>query len=316
MALNISTNTAAASANFYLSRNNLALQKSLTRLASGSRVINPADDAGGLAVAMKLGSSISRLGGAEKNIQNAMSFLEVQDGILETVGQIVDRMSELKGLYHDVMKNASDRDSYNNEFKDLQVQLYEMSFEKFNNVSLFAQFTEINGSTPGRFNAGSSLDNTLNVYISEDGESGTKISLHKAMLLSALTISLANNSTAAYSVGNQSTTVKFAVPSLDGSGTTRPMGLEDVSVGVFNTVIQNIAGLRSQNGAAMSRLRFASDNVNLQKANLVAAKSRIMDVDMAGESTNLSKQNFLVQASAAMLAQANTVTEVALILLR
>ena len=156
MALNISTNTAAASANFYLSRNNLALQKSLTRLASGSRVINPADDAGGLAVAMKLGSSISRLGGAEKNIQNAMSFLEVQDGILETVGQIVDRMSELKGLYHDVMKNASDRDSYNNEFKDLQVQLYEMSFEKFNNVSLFAQFTEINGSTPGRFNAGSS----------------------------------------------------------------------------------------------------------------------------------------------------------------
>ena len=316
MSLNISTNTAAASANFYLSRNNLALQKSLTRLASGSRVINPADDAGGLAVAMKLGSSISRLGGAEKNIQNAMSFLEVQDGILETVGQIVDRMSELKGLYHDVMKNSSDQDSYNNEFKDLQVQLYEMSFERFNNVSLFAQFTEINGSTSGRFNAGSQLDNTLNVYISEDGESGTKVSLHKAMLLSALTISLANNSPATYSSGNQSTTMKFAVPSLDGTGSVRPLGLADVSVGVFNTVIQNVAGLRSQNGAAMSRLRFASDNVNLQKANLVAAKSRIMDVDMAGESTNLSKQNFLVQASAAMLAQANASTEVALILLR
>ena len=316
MSLNISTNTAAASANFYLSRNNLALQKSLTRLASGSRVINPADDAGGLAVAMKLGSSISRLGGAEKNIQNAMSFLEVQDGILETVGQIVDRMSELKGLYHDVMKNSSDQDSYNNEFKDLQVQLYEMSFERFNNVSLFAQFTEINGSTSGRFNAGSQLDNTLNVYISEDGESGTKVSLHKAMLLSALTISLANNSPATYSSGNQSTIMKFAVPSLDGTGSVRPLGLADVSVGVFNTVIQNVAGLRSQNGAAMSRLRFASDNVNLQKANLVAAKSRIMDVDMAGESTNLSKQNFLVQASAAMLAQANASTEVALILLR
>ena len=316
MALNVSTNTAAASANFYLSRNNLALQKSLTRLASGSRVINPADDAGGLAVAMKLGSSISRLGGAEKNIQNAMSFLEVQDGILETVGQIVDRMSELKGLYHDVMKNESDQDSYNNEFMDLQVQLYEMSFEKFNNVSLFAQYTEINGSDPGRFNAGSALDNTLNVYISEDGESGTKISLHKSMLLSALTISLATNLPAEYAAGDQISTVKFAVPSLDGSGSQRPLGLADVSVGVFNAVIQNVAGLRSQNGAAMSRLRFASDNVNLQRANLVAAKSRIMDVDMAGESTNLSKQNFLVQASASMLAQANTVTEVALLLLR
>ena len=134
MGLNVSTNMAAARANFYLSRNNLALQKSLTRLASGSRVINPADDAGGLAVAMKLESSINRLAGAEKNIQNAMSFLEVQDGILETVGQIVDRMSELKGLYHDVMKNTSDRDSYNNEFKDLQVQLYDMSNEQFNKV--------------------------------------------------------------------------------------------------------------------------------------------------------------------------------------
>jgi len=316
MALNISTNTAAASANFYLSRNNLALQKSLTRLASGSRVINPADDAGGLAVAMKLGSSISRLGGADKNIQNAMSFLEVQDGILETVGQIVDRMSELKGLYHDVMKNESDRDSYNNEFRDLQVQLYEMSFEQFNKVSLFAQYTEIQGSTSGVFNGGSSLDNTLNVYISEDGEAGTKVSVHKAMLLSALTVNLSDNSPAAYSSGNQSSVVKFAVPTLDGSGTETPLGLRDISVGVFNSIIQNVAGLRSQNGASMSRLRFAADNVNLQKANLVAAKSRIMDVDMAGESTNLSKQNFLVQASAAMLAQANASTEVALILLR
>jgi flagellin len=316
MSLNISTNTAAASANFYLSRNNLALQKSLTRLASGSRVINPADDAGGLAVAMKLGSSINRLAGAEKNIQNAMSFLEVQDGMLETAGQIVDRMSELKGLYHDVMKNESDRDSYNNEFRDLQVQLYDMSFEQFNKVSLFAQFTEADGSTSGRFNAGSGLDNTLNVYISEDGDAGTKVSVHKAMLLSALTINLSDNSPASYADGNQTTAVRFAVPSLDGTGADEPLSLNDVSVGVFNSVIQNIAGLRSQNGAAMSRLRFAADHVSLQRSNLVAAKSRIMDVDMAGESTNLAKQNFLVQASASMLAQANSLTEVALILLR
>jgi flagellin len=316
MPLNVSTNSAAASATFYLSRNNLALQKSLTRLASGSRVINPADDAGGLAVAMKLESSINRLAGAEKNIQNAMSFLEVQDGILETVGQIVDRMSELKGLYHDVMKNTSDRDSYNNEFKDLQVQLYDMSKEQFNKVSLFAQYTEVDGNTPGRFNAGSALDNTLNVYISEDGDAGTKVSVHKSMLLSALTISLADNTPVAYDFGNQTTAVRFAVPSLDGAGANEPLGLGDVSVGVFTAVIQNVAGLRSQNGAAMSRLRFAADHVSLQRANLTAAKSRIMDVDMAGESTNLAKQNFLVQSSAAMLAQANTISEVALILLR
>jgi flagellin len=307
---------AAARANFYLSRNNLALQKSLTRLASGSRVINPADDAGGLAVAMKLESSINRLAGAEKNIQNAMSFLEVQDGILETVGQIVDRMSELKGLYHDVMKNTSDRDSYNNEFKDLQVQLYDMSNEQFNKVSLFARYTEVDGIVPGQYNAGSQLDNTLNVYISEDGDAGTKVSVHKAMLLSALTINAQQRTPETYDAGNQGTVVRFANPSLDGTGADKPIGLGDVSVGIFTTVIQNIAGLRSQNGAAMSRLRFAADHVSLQRANLTAAKSRIMDVDMAGESTNLAKQTFLVQAAASMLAQANATSDVALILLQ
>ena len=104
------------------------------------------------------------------------------------MGQIVDRMSELKGLYHDVMKNTSDRDSYNNGFKDLQIQLYDMSNEQFNKVSLFARYTEVDGNVPGKYNAGSQLDNTLNVYISEDGDAGTKVSVHKAMLLSALTI--------------------------------------------------------------------------------------------------------------------------------
>jgi len=316
MGLNVSTNMAAARANFYLSRNNLALQKSLTRLASGSRVINPADDAGGLAVAMKLESSINRLAGAEKNIQNAMSFLEVQDGILETVGQIVDRMSELKGLYHDVMKNTSDRDSYNNEFKDLQVQLYDMSNEQFNKVSLFARYTEVDGNVPGQYNAGSQLDNTLNVYISEDGDAGTKVSVHKSMLLSALTIKVDDRTPETFDAGNQGTVVRFANPTLDGTGADKPIGLGDVSVGVFTAVIQNIAGLRSQNGAAMSRLRFAADHVSLQRANLTAAKSRIMDVDMAGESTNLAKQTFLVQAAASMLAQANATSDVALILLQ
>ena len=80
MPLNINTNTAASSASYYLSKNNAALQKSLTRLSSGSRITQPADDAGGLAVSMKLSGTINRLNGVEKNIDNAISFLQVQDG--------------------------------------------------------------------------------------------------------------------------------------------------------------------------------------------------------------------------------------------
>ena len=82
MPLVINTNPAAVSASYHMSRNNAALQKSLTRLSSGSRINKPSDDAGGLAVSMKLKASIARLKGVNNNIQNAVSFLEVQDGVL------------------------------------------------------------------------------------------------------------------------------------------------------------------------------------------------------------------------------------------
>jgi flagellin len=92
--------------------------------------------------------------------------------------------------------------------------------------------------------------------------------------------------------------------------------LGDVSVAVFNQALENIAALRSQNGGTMSRLNFASDNLTKQSANMEAAYGRIMDVDIAAESTRLAKYNVLVQSSAAMLAQANSSSDVVLMLLR
>ena len=118
MPLTINTNSAAASANYHLSRNQSALQKSLTRLSSGSRIVQPVDDAGGLAVSMKLESAIVRLR-SPKSVQNATSFLEVQDGVLASAGKILNRMIELKGLSDGVMKNSSDSANYNREFQDL-----------------------------------------------------------------------------------------------------------------------------------------------------------------------------------------------------
>ena len=112
MSISINTNMAAARASFQLAKNNTALQKSLNRLPTGSRITTPADDAGGLAVAMKLQGSINRLKGVEANVGNAVSFLQVQDGILESAGKIVDRMAELKALSQDVLKNTSDKANY------------------------------------------------------------------------------------------------------------------------------------------------------------------------------------------------------------
>jgi flagellin len=103
----------------------------------------------------------------------------------------------------------------------------------------------------------------------------------------------------------------FASADIDGT-----MTLNKVSVGVFNKALENIAGLRAQNGGTMSRLSFAADNVTKQSTNMEAAYGRIMDVDIAAESTRLAKYNVLLQSSAAMLAQANSTTDVALMLLR
>ena len=158
MSLNISTNSAAYRAGTNLALNQTRLQKSFDRLSSGSRLTSPVDNPGGLAVSMKLSAAINRISGAQSNVQNAISFMEVQDGMLDTVGKIVDRMSELKGLAsQDPMKSDQDRASYNNEFKDLQAQLYDISQMKFNGVSMFARYTEEKGTVETQFGGASKV---------------------------------------------------------------------------------------------------------------------------------------------------------------
>ena len=307
MPLNINTNAAASSASYHLSKNNAALQKSLTRLSSGSRITQPADDAGGLAVSMKLSGTINRLSGVEKNIDNAISFLQVQDGVLDSAGKILDRMAELKALSQDVLKNDSDIANYNAEFKNLQVQLYQMSETTFNGVSLFATTYSAGNVT---FNTSGS-GNTVSIFTSATGESGSIVSINKTALLAALTID-------ASSVSDKKSFQQA------GSGEVRSFGsattgaafeLGEVSVAVFTQALQNVATLRAENGGSVSRLQFSKESAAAQKTNLEAANGRIMDVDIASESTRLAKYNILVQASASMLSQANATSNVAMMLL-
>ena len=362
MSLYISTNQGAVTANYHLGRNSTMLQRSMQKLASGSRITRPSDDAGGLAVSMKLQAAVNRLAGAEKNIQNGISFLEVQDGILESIGTIVDRMSELKGLSRDVMKNENDQKTYNREFKDLQVQLKDMISGTFNGVSLFARFADdgtgggISGSEEAVFDIDggyASRDHTVDVYTSADGSAGAKVSIHKALAWSALTfdssrvnsrdadgvhklyygaaeevtkdatfnnVSIGNTAynTDSADLANEQVmgertqlTFTLAAQSLD-----KAINLHNVSVGVFLAAMENVAALRAQNGSTMSRLEFQQINLSRQRTNMEAANGRILDVDMGSETTRMAKYSVLRQASAAMLAQANTAPEVALMLIR
>jgi flagellin len=325
MSLNISTNTAALRAGSYLSANNKLLQRSFDRLASGKKLTSPVDDPGGLAVSMKLSAAVNRIQGAQNNVQNAISFLEVQDGMLDTVGKIIDRMSELKGLAsQDPMKSDADRASYNNEFKDLQAQLHSIAKQKFNGVSLFAEHTESKNAEQAIFGRGDQLDNTMTIYTSSEGSTGSSVSMHKSVLLSALTFHTnlqggssefddAVNNT---SDGTESGKFIATLATAGGSAATAFLDLDDISVGVITQALENVSFLRAQNGGVHSRLAFNQESLGAQKTNMRAALGRMVDVDIAEETTNLAKYSILNQAAASMLAQANASTDVALMLLR
>jgi flagellin len=287
---------------------------------------------------MKLEAAINRLTGAQNNVKNGISFLEVQDGLLDSVGKIIDRMSELKGLSsQDLMKSEDDRASYNNEFKDLQAQLYDISKMKFNGVSLFAEHTKEDGSdtTDQAVFGGSSdwtdTDNTLTIFTSAEGAAGSKVSVHKSVLLSALTFSTeagvdGNRESVAYKTytggvldarnnGDGYETTDFIATFATQSGGNF-LNLEDISVGVIAQALENVAYLRAQNGGTHSRLAFNSESLVSQKTNMRAALGRMVDVDMAEETTELAKYSFLSQAAASVLSQANSNTDIALMLLR
>ena len=195
---------------------------------------------------------------------------------------------------------------------------------KFNGVSMFARYTEEKGATEGVFagaDQNDQLDNTLTIYTSAEGAIGSKVSIHKSLLLSALTFNT-NGTQASVAYGSAANgsatgeeTAKFVATFATASGGTF-IDLADISVGVITKALENIAFLRAQNGGVHSRLAFNAESLVTQKTNMRAALGRMVDVDMAEETTNLAKYQVLSQASASILAQANANTEIALMLLR
>ena len=189
-----------------------------------------------------------------------------------------------------------------------------MSETKFNGVSLFSSATH----SGVIFGGDSAQDVTVSIFTSATGESGSLVSINKSMLLSALTLDASDLSSKAFNDATKNNAAgagtggvfSFAADNVSGT-----MTLNKVSVAVFTQALQNIATLRAENGGSVSRLQFSKESAAAQRTNLEAANGRIMDVDIASESTRLAKYNILVQASASMLSQANSTSNVALMLL-
>jgi len=272
MSVVLNTNYSATMASNNLAASSSMLQKSLNRLSSGSKIVNPSDDAGGLAVSMKLSATAKRQGAVNSNIGNAVSMLQTQDGALKVTGKILDRISELRTLNDDVTKSSGDKANYNTEFVALSAQLTSIASEKFNGVSMFGTAS---GST---------------VFATEDGSTASQISVAARDLTSTAT-------------GMGAVTAATALGMI-------------TDIATVTTAIENVATMRASNGAEQSRLGFASELLTVNKANLEAATSRIVDVDVAEESTQLARWNTLVSAGTSMLSQANQSAQTALKLLQ
>lgn len=332
MPIVINSNAAATTASFNLSKNAEALRKSLARLSSGNRITQPAEDAGGLAVAYKLDSQAKRTESVLNNHQNALSYLQVQDGALETVGKIVNRMSELRTMAADVTKNTSDIENYSKEFRELQSQLNQLRREKFNGISLFAvtggvsSTGTLNSSTSASYSyvdssgteqtaSYSSFARTL--YTHPSGAAGDgSISLNVTNLTFVLSVgTIQGGATGVNLFGLASTGITAAT----GTGITTDGFIDDISslsISQFTHVIEKVADARAENGAEQQRIQQSYELHQTNLVNIEAAHGKIMDVDVALESTRFARNNVLVQASASMTAQANQLTNIALTLLQ
>jgi flagellin len=133
----INTNVSAQSSARLLGESSALLAKSLARLSSGSKLVSPEDDAAGMAVSMKFDAQVNRIGAAQTNVNNAISFSQTQDGFMKKVSKALDRMSELSILAQDVTKSPTDVGLYQKEFTALATYLNDLAGKDFNGVSLF-----------------------------------------------------------------------------------------------------------------------------------------------------------------------------------
>lgn len=288
----INTNIQAIAAARSLNASQEMLGRSLTRLSSGSKIVNPSDDAAGLAVSEKLDAQNRRVQAATTNVQNAVSYIQTADGFMSGMTKILSRMSELAILAKDVTKNSTDVALYGEEFKALQDQL---------RATIGGSTAEIGGTsditTPlGAFNG---------ISLFGSNSAGLTVTIGQAVGQD-MTIKESNLRTGSIA----------SLISQDGSG-VYALGITSSSIiSDITDTIQQVATERAKLGASQSRLELASTTLSVEYENLSSAISRIRDVDVAKESTQYAKYNILVQSGTAMLAQANQTPQSVLKLLQ
>ncbi|MBI2814302.1 MAG: flagellin [Opitutae bacterium] len=267
------------------------LNRSLSRLSSGSRLVDPGEHAAGVAGASRLDGQSRRAQAAATNAQNAVSLVQTADSFLASFTTILSRLGELSALAGDAIKPPADIALYQREFTALQEQL---------RATIGGSTAEIGGvagvgAPAGAFNGTALFGATPGLTIAIGAASDQDLTLPTTDLRGG---------------------AMLALISQDGSGNYTLAATDPAAPGAIAGATQQVAAQRAQLGASQSRLELVAGALRVELENLSAAISQIRDVDVAGESTRLARYNILLQAATAMQAQANQAPQAVLRLLR
>ncbi len=279
----VNHNTGAAFANRSLQNRQAEMQTSIERLSSGLRINRAADDASGLAVSEKLRSQVRGLNQAERNIQNAVSFIQTSEGYLQNTQDIMHRIRELAVQSANGIYTPEDRALIQVEVSQLVDEVNRIaSHAQFNGLNMLTGRFAEDGDAVMQFQIGANMDQNTRVYIGTMTAAGLGLT----------------------GVENQEEMISISTPEA-----------ANQAIGTVDDALQQISRQRADLGAYQNRFEMAQRGVAVAAENLQAAESQIRDTNMATEMVGFVRNQILMQSNTAMLAQANIMPQSVLQLL-
>ncbi len=269
--MRINHNMSAVFANRQMQNVAARMDKSIEKLASGEMINRAGDDASGLAVSEKMRTQINGLIQAEKNAQNGLSFIQVAEGAFQQLNDIMQRIRSLAVQSANGIYSNSDR-------MQIQVEVSQL-IDEVDRIATSAEFNRLKMLT-GAF---SRKSKTASMFFQVGANSNQRIRVY-ITTINARALNLIENG------------VKRSISTV---------GQANSMIGFVDTALEKLNRQRADLGAYYNRLENTIKALALSYENMMAADSRIRDVDMAAEMVNFTRDQILDQTGTAMLAQAN-----------
>ena len=285
MPIRIFNNITSINAQNLLGQNNNRLSNSVERISSGLRINKAADDAAGLAISEGLRSDIRTLRQAVRNSNDGVSLINIAEGALNEQGGMLIRLRELASQAATGTTGSTERATIQLEFNALRNEI-----DRITHTTRFNDQNLIDGSLASSVSSA----NQIFIQVGIDNNANSRINLNEQLDLTAITVSAL---------------------SIDSLSVTSASGALD-ALDAINTAIGSVTATRGQVGSVQNRLVRTISNLNISVENLQAAESQIRDADIAEEVALLTRNQIMVQASTAMVGQANLIPQSVLQLLQ